>query len=172
MSTIIRFMRHTAAVAGLLCLTLALASCSDKKDQGKEAKEYIQDLKRQVKEKRQAEKQAQQEAFERLEREVLILNAQCPVTVDQFTVCSGCEIEDGDVCYYYVVDEESISVSISTIMESGSANIKQNLIDNLRQAKSQGLLELCRQCGANFIYRYGGQTTGEVYDIRISLDEI
>ncbi len=54
MSTIIRFMRHTAAAAGLWCLTLALASCSDKRDQGKEAKEYIQDLKRQVKEKRQA----------------------------------------------------------------------------------------------------------------------
>lgn len=172
MSTITRFVRRAVTVAGLLCLTLALTSCSDKKDQGKEGKEFIQDLKRQVKEKRQAEKQAKQEAFERLEREVLILNAQCPVTVDQFTVCSGCEIEDGDLCYYYVVDEESLGTSISTIMESSSAGIKQNLIDNLRQAKSQGLLELCRQCGANFIYRYGGKTTGEVYDIRISLDEI
>lgn len=172
MSTITRFVRRAVTVAGLLCLTLALASCSDKKDQGKEGKEFIQDLKRQVKEKRQAEKQAKQEAFERLEREVLILNAQCPVTVDHFVVCSGCDMEDGDLCYYYVVDEESIGVSTSTIMESGSAGIKQNLIDNLRQAKSQGLLDLCRQCGANFIYRYGGQTTGEVYDINISLDEI
>ncbi|MGN1354065.1 MAG: hypothetical protein ACI4V2_04060 [Alloprevotella sp.] len=172
MSTITRFVCRAVTVAGLLCLTLALASCSDKKGQGKEGKEYIQDLKRQVKEKRQAKKQAQQEAFERLEREVLIFNAQCPFTVDDATVCSGCEIENGDVCYYYVVDEESLGKSISTIMESSSAGIKLNLIDNLRQAKSQGLLDLCRQCGANIIYRYGGETTGEVYDIRISLDEI
>lgn len=176
MSTIIRFMRHTAAAAGLCCLTLALASCSDKRDQGKEAKEYIQDLKRQVKEKRQAEKQAekqaQQEAFDQLQREVTAFNAKCPVAIDPVTTCSGCDIENGDLCYYYVVDEESVGVSVSEAMTEGAEGIKQNLINTLRGAQTSELLELCRQCGANFIYRYGGDTTGEVYDINISLDEI
>ena len=172
MSTIIRFMRHTAAAAGLLCLTLALASCSDKRDQGKEGKEYIQDLKRQVKEKRQAEKQAQQEAFDQLQREVTAFNAKCPVAIDPVTTCSGCDIENGDLCYFYVVDEESVVVSVSEAMTEGAEGIKQNLINTLRGAQTSELLELCRQCGANFIYRYGGDTTGEVYDINISLDEI
>ena len=145
MTTIIRFMRHTAAAAGLCCLTLALASCSDKKDQGKEAKEYIQDLKRQVKEKHQAEKQAQQEAFDQLQREVTAFNAKGPVAIDPVTTCSGCDIENGDLCYYYVVDEESVGVSVSEAMTEGAEGITQNLINTLRGAQTSELLELCRQ---------------------------
>ena len=57
-------------------------------------------------------------------------------------------------------------------MPEGAAGIQQNLINTLRGAQTSELLGLCRQCEANFIYRYGGDTTGEVDDINISLDEI
>lgn len=104
-----------------------------------------------------------------LELQADMLNAQCPMTVDELTTMKYVEIKNNTFSYVYNIDESMASMQDLKLQQA-------QLRTNIRQTFSDVAIAMFVQQLAiaeyNLEYRYVGSSSGEELSIIFSTDEL
>lgn len=136
---------------------------------GKEIECYLntEDLKNILDEKISAKENDQK----KLEELVKVTNVSCPMTIDETTVLEKLAIESDNVVYIYKIDEDAVDMSA---LKSNKVQMKQGLKASLdvSEPSLRMFLEACMKDNKNLVYRYTGNTSGDMMECVFDVSEI
>lgn len=98
-------------------------------------------------------------------------NAQCPMQIDEVTVLSSVTLENNSFVYNCSWDENSVSIEeIDANKDVLKTNIKQLLLSE--DPMTQELIKICKDANVCILYRYIGDTSGDVCLVKFSPEEL
>lgn len=108
-------------------------------------------------------------ALQFIELQVDIINAQCPMVVDELTTMQCVEINDDTFSYVYNVDESLISMND---LKQQQALLKSSLQQTFSDATVAMFIQQLAIAGYDLEYRYVGSLSGEETSIVFTNNEL
>lgn len=104
----------------------------------------------------------------KLKGQIAITSAQCPIRVDSDTKITSLSVENGYVVYTYSMNESSDPEIISDFNENKEA-VAASILETMRHGGKdiKAIINLAKDADCGFMYRYIGDKSGDVCEIKI-----
>ena len=99
--------------------------------------------------------------------DVRVSNNNCPIEVEEGMEITSIRMSGDYIVYEIECDEEVVSISSIKLSKN---SVKDAMIESV-QENSEDYLNSLRQCGIGMIYKYVGDTSGDVCSIKIESSE-
>lgn len=85
--------------------------------------------------------------------------------VDMATVSDGCKFKNDNICYYYIVDEDQVSIASMEANRDAIENNLRAMLENMPATKP--LIDNLKILDGKVIYQYKGSDTGKTMEIEL-----
>lgn len=85
--------------------------------------------------------------------------------IDAATYCDGCQFKNDDFHYYYIIDEDILSISTMKANKDNLKEAQRTSLENIPQSRM--LIENLKKLNGKIVYHYTGTTTDETLKIEI-----
>lgn len=85
--------------------------------------------------------------------------------IDAATYCDGCQFKNDDFHYYYIIDEDILSISTMKANKDNIKEVQRTALENIPQSRM--LIENLKKLDGKIVYHYTGTITDESLKIEI-----
>lgn len=108
----------------------------------------------------------------KLKGQLSVTNAQCPIKVDSDTEITSLSLENGYVVYTYSmkeIEDPEIIANFNENKEEVAASILQTMRHGGKDIKA--IIDMAKDADCGFLYRYIGEKSGDVCEIKIEKNQ-
>ncbi|MCM1517641.1 MAG: hypothetical protein NC117_03285 [Pseudoflavonifractor sp.] len=111
----------------------------------------------------------------KLKTQVEVSRVQCPVKVDGSTTLTDIKAENGYVVYIYEIVEAGDDEDVIDSLNDSKEEIRETLRDSMSDKTDKNVaatIKACKDANYGIIYKYVGQTSGKVCEVKFESSEL